>query len=301
MPWGRWLKIGITGLILWLLLAKVKWPVLVGTLHRADWRWLPLVLALSLAMLFLRAYKWYALLKQSLREVSFREAWVSFLGGTSLGVLTPARLGELGRLFFLKNHNKARAGEAMIVDRMFDLSVLLIFGALGALAVHRRLLAIIVGALTLILLFVIMHPQQLRRLFNGVARVPVVQRWVPQVDISYQNIGLPMFAWQLLITTINCLLDLVSFYFLLTAFEAVSVAPVLYAFPLILLSNLIPLTIGGLGIREGTAMLLLSRHGVSPAAAIDASFLLYFLNTLVPGLAGALWLLKRNLFPTLRS
>src|SRR5712692_7431361 len=111
MNWQRPVKLLITALLVWALLAKVKWANLTETFARADLRWMPLVLAFSVAMLWLRTYKWYALLRQSLTDVRFQDAWISFMGGTSLGVLTPARLGELGRIFFLRTKDKARAGE----------------------------------------------------------------------------------------------------------------------------------------------------------------------------------------------
>jgi uncharacterized membrane protein YbhN (UPF0104 family) len=48
-----------------------------------------------------------------------------------------------------------------------------------------------------------------------------------------------------------------------------------------------PVTIGGLGIREGAAAWLLSRYGVPTAEAALAAFLMFSINTALPGLIGA--------------
>ena len=42
----------------------------------------------------------------------------------------------------------------------------------------------------------------------------------------------------------------------------------------------------GLGLREGTAALLLSRYGVPMEAAVAAAFSLFVINALLPGLVG---------------
>ena len=61
---------------------------------------------------------------------------------------------------------------------------------------------------------------------------------------------------------------------------------VLFCFPLIILSISLPLTIGGLGVREAVAVLLLSRFGVAQATALNAALLLFVINVLAPGLLG---------------
>ena len=63
-------------------------------------------------------------------------------------------------------------------------------------------------------------------------------------------------------------------------------------YPIIILINILPLTIGGIGIREGASMITLSKFGIPPEAAVNASFLLFCANTLIPGLIGALFFSK---------
>jgi hypothetical protein len=65
---------------------------------------------------------------------------------------------------------------------------------------------------------------------------------------------------------------------------------------LILLTNLIPLTIGNLGIREGAAAFLLARFGVAAPAAVNAAFLLFLFDSVIPGLAGAFYSSRARIF-----
>ena len=67
--------------------------------------------------------------------------------------------------------------------------------------------------------------------------------------------------------------------------------------PPVTLSNLITITIGGLGLREGLAALLAPVGGVAPEVGAAAFFLSFFWTRLVPGLLGLGWTLARTLRP----
>ncbi len=92
-------------------------------------------------------------------------------------------------------------------------------------------------------------------------------------------------------------LDVVSLYALAQAFEPVRFAVVAFAFPWILLANLIPITPAGIGVREGTAAAILQVYGVGIPTAVNAALLLFGINTLAPALVGLVWIGKRSAQP----
>ena len=57
-------------------------------------------------------------------------------------------------------------------------------------------------------------------------------------------------------------------------------------FPIITLSTILPIAIGGVGIREWTAILLLRRFGVPESAAFNTFFVHFVVVQLLPALAG---------------
>jgi glycosyltransferase 2 family protein len=103
-------------------------------------------------------------------------------------------------------------------------------------------------------------PQWLTRHSTRLAKVVACYRQQPQVIL--QSLGL-----SLLFHCMNCL----SLW--LTARAVMPMAPfaVGLAYPIIDLAGLIPLTPGGLGIREGATTLLLERVGVTRDAALAAA------------------------------
>jgi uncharacterized membrane protein YbhN (UPF0104 family) len=91
----------------------------------------------------------------------------------------------------------------------------------------------------------------------------------------------------LAVTALAFAVVFLQFGVILLSWHAWSLDIVLLTFPLVILTNILPLTVGGLGIREGTAAALLSHYGVSPADAALVAFLSFVMNTALPGLVGA--------------
>jgi hypothetical protein len=92
----------------------------------------------------------------------------------------------------------------------------------------------------------------------------------------------------LVFTALSFAVVLVQFGLILLSWRAWSFDIVFLTFPLVILTNVLPITVGGLGVREGAAVLLLHHYGVSGAHAALAAFLMFFINTALPGFVGAL-------------
>ena len=81
-------------------------------------------------------------------------------------------------------------------------------------------------------------------------------------------------------------LELSSFHFLLRVFSPTGFATAVATYPYIALAGDLPLSFGGVGIREGVAALLLSPYAVPPAAAVDAALLWFVFGILFPAVLG---------------
>ena len=60
--------------------------------------------------------------------------------------------------------------------------------------------------------------------------------------------------------------------------------------PLVYLVTVLPVSIGGVGVREGTFVLLLAQFGVTPSDAVTLSFLEYLCRIAIAALAGVIQL-----------
>lgn len=138
---GGALKLGLR-LLGPVLLAVVLWrlddPGALWRSFASASRWL-LVLAVAInpIILHLKIVRWKVLLKDQGIEYSTKRAWLAYLSGAYLAMLTPGRVGDVLRVQYLKRDlgvSYAEGLASVVMDRFCDLYVLAAFVA-GA-AVH---------------------------------------------------------------------------------------------------------------------------------------------------------------------
>jgi len=231
----------------------------------------------------LKSYKWYLLVKELHGKSTFWNTMRSCLQETSF-TLTPSWIDKAMKRAKLKD-DKLKPRSVGFIDKISELWVVIFFVLLGG----QRLLTgfnpiFIILALAVILLFLYQF-----RHFNN-----VITRFVPFEFLRTILRGFTLVSWPLsnIILILSFLTMSVYFlqaYLLLSAFQPIAASTILMVFPLILLTNLVPVTIGSLGIREGAAIYLLSHFGVPAAIAVSVSLLLFLFDTIIPGVLGSLF------------
>lgn len=286
-------KIVVLGGIVFFVVRSGKLPGLASAFQKADKTFIAVAVGLAVAMLVIRTWKWLNLLRRVEGDLSFGGAWRSLLGGMALGLATPGRLGELGRAAFLPPPMRVPAGVLFVLDRVSDLAAI----ALAALVGTAGLVSgAALGWLVALFLCFFGGMLALPRLVPFVLdRIPLPKKLAGIAGKLAEGLKLVRardVAFNFSLSCTLTALDVVSLYVLALAFEPVSFSAIAFAFPWILLTNLVPVTPGGIGVREGAAVLLLQRYGVTDTTAINATLLLFVLNTLLPGLCGVPYILQ---------
>ncbi|MBX7220136.1 MAG: flippase-like domain-containing protein [Blastocatellia bacterium] len=292
----RWIWKGLLMLVLlFLILRKIEFQQLSRAFEHADWRYIAGGIVLSVVMVWLRIYKWQALLQPAAKSIgtpriSFFQAAKSMLGGMAFGLITPARAGEFGRIWFLPTEVRTVATGLFFVDRAVDLVTVLMTALIGSakflsfqmkLAVSGILLLTVIGVLA----WPVIVPWTLTWFpFPKKLQVQLEEMAKGLTALRYRDLG-----WNLTLGMGLMVLDVWCLYWMIFTFEPVTLEAATFAFPLILLSTLIPVTLGGVGVREGTAVYVLKYFHVSELAAFNSAFLLYLFNSLIPGLWGILY------------
>lgn len=290
----RLLKLAVSIILVIVILKIVGIDRLADNLIAVNGLSVFLALCLSPFVVILGTEKWRKIIRHE-AKISFIDALISFLGGMSLGLITPARIGELGRIAFIVNGRKAVLAGIALFDRVIDLEVTLAIGLIGAhvLLGYSGLLLVIVSVLVGgTILFV---PQKYFILCNKIIRRLPYQHKIEAVMAGVKAIPDNTLLACLFLRVVVSLIDLFQFYILLNAFASVSIIPVFVVYPVIIIINILPVTFMGIGMREGVAMLTLSKFGVPPEASVSASFLLFSINTLMPGIVGTLLISRMKL------
>jgi uncharacterized membrane protein YbhN (UPF0104 family) len=252
-----------------------------------------IALLLITAHIGLKSLKWLVLSRQVSGANTFAGATLSYLRGCSLAIVTPSRTGEVARIVGMFG-NPIHLACQTVVDKLVELLMVAFFALYGSYIYlsFREFcdLLIVLGA---VLVACILLVQWSRK--NVHSNVP---KLLSQAIEGFRATSKASLSAVGFLTLATFTVYFVQAYLLLNARYVINLRDVLAIFPLVLLTNTIPITIGGLGIREGVAVSLLGHVGVSSTVAIDTSLALFIFDTVFPGILGAIVipLLRKHLF-----
>ncbi len=118
------------------ILFKIDIPKTWGLLKNADLALCALGLLTFIIMVFLKGVRWSYLLRMQGQAYSVWNCFLIYMGSLFWGNVTPGRVGDFIKIFYLQEDLKLPIGKAMpsvLVDRVFDLYLLLILGGAGIL------------------------------------------------------------------------------------------------------------------------------------------------------------------------
>lgn len=290
----RWLRVLLALALLALLWRMVDGQQVLARLAAADPAWMAVAVALLMAQTLLSALRWRLIAGRlghpmatgwALREYFLAQTVnLALPGGVAGDALRALRAGAVAGL--------RQAGQAVIFERLAGQAALVAVTLVAAgwlwlrggalplpLAAGFALLAgaCALGALVLALL----------------RRRPAVAGWLAAA--RHAVLARDVLAAQAGLSLASVAANILSFAAAAAAVGLVLPADAIFAvIPLVLFAMLVPLTVGGWGLREGAAVAILPLVGATPEGALAASALfgLLFLTSAILGaglsaLAGA--------------
>ncbi len=268
--------LAVTALLLGFALREAELGGAIEQVRRARWSWLTLAVLLGPVQFALAGLRWRAIADALGSPMGRREAITEYGLSSLLNQLLPGGVaGDLIRVWRRRpQHGLGRATRAAVLDRWIGLWVHVSVTLCGLwLVAPRTGEAIAVAALFALLCAIPLLPTQLGR----------QARW------ALRRAGIAMIGLSVLLTGT-----------FLGAFalcgQALGEPPgtwVVAGVPLVLLAMAVPVSVGGWGLREATAVAILPRFGWSPEGALAVSTL-YGLTALVGALPGGIALVDQR-------
>jgi len=263
-------------------------------LFEGEWSWnYPwLMAAISLTPLLLagRAWKWLLLVRPLDGSITFRQAFRSYVGCLPLGLVTPGRLGEFSRGMYLPQRavqGLAGAGRVFL-DNWTDMLGALFWCIPGCAALWGWQ-GFVLGCAA----FLVLAPVRpwMRLLSGSASLLPGLwglKRVVLSAIPDRRHLRPGGMAAALAAGAALWGVEWLQMDFLLRFLGADPGAfwKVAGLMALVTLANSVQVTLAGLGVREGLAAYLLATAGIGLAPSLVAAFGLFFLNLLLPSLAG---------------
>lgn len=253
-----------------------------GRLPTAVWM---SALAIAAAFPLLAATRWWIMMRAVGSPQPLRMLLACHLGICPVNLVSPSKSGDLLRALALRG--RAAASDvvaALIVERTFDVAMLCLFvlagGALSGRipATPTIILAICAGGVILAAVFA-----------AGRHRLPAtVAAWLAEFGAALRRVVArpTLLAATASVTAAHWLLVGLLVTLMLAGSGAdVTLADTITAMPAAILVGMAPITLAGMGTREG-AMLLLFASTAGPAQILAAGLLYTLLVYWLPALAG---------------
>ena len=302
------IKTLISCLILGVLFWQVDIPHLLRQLDRLTLPFTLFALCFYAGCQWLSCIRWQVILKSHGAQHSLGELFSSYFGGMFLNTFLPSSIGgDVYRVYRLsQSHGESEiAFVSVFLERITGVIALMgiaLVAFVPAIQILGRpdILFLLLGCSILLggAIALMSSPWVLQRASPILLRLKLkaltdkfvkIQALLIQFSTHHQELGLT-----LLLSLVLQLL-LVFYYFLIAQQLDINISygVLLIFIPIITIISMLPISLGGYGIKEGTVSYLFTRIGLSLEQALLFSISISFLGLLL-SLPGAIVLLKRS-------
>ncbi len=287
------LRLLIGSAIIAVLVWKIGVARLSDTLQQFNFAYLPLLLLIFLGILpLVRAYSYFVLLRITTPTLPFKTVFFVSAYSWALSLFLPGgKLGEFSAIYFLskKGVTVEEASAAVLTDKLISFFVLSALAA-GGLAkfFSTGAAAAIVGWLAALAIITLAG-------VYAALRTPlrhIIDRVLQRFHISlsefvgmlgqYKRKGKMQLLTNLALTVVGAAVSAAMYNLAFSAFgQNVNFLDILFISSAGALVALLPISIGGLGVRETSAVVLFSQLGVNAAAVLSSHLLVAVISYII--------------------
>lgn len=298
------LSLGLMAMLLW----RIRFDQVADTLRQSDPRWLAGAWLLMLASNLLGSYQWSRLLQVVNIPLPYWKAAAYYHIGLFFNNFLPANIGgDIARVADTSRHGErstTAAVSAVLMDRMVGtlaLAGLALVTTLPAVDRYHLVLAYLalVGffALSVGMMFAAFHPAVVPALCRGLTRIGL-QRVAPHVAELAAQLGSfrgqPALLVEIFVVALVTQVSRIGVHALVARSLGIHL-PFQYFLlfvPLLAVIVSLPISVNGIGVREGAGVILFGLVGVDRAHAFSLQFATYLVAVAVSLLGGFVFLLR---------
>ncbi len=295
------LKLAVSVLLLVFLLKKIGLENFLNHLAQAQPGWILAGIASFLVSNFLGSLQWYLLMKRSGMRLPYGETLKFYFIGLFFNNFFLSNLGgDVFRIYYASRSTEQTAGaiSTVFLDRFIGFTMLTFLSLIGGLLILqenylRTILPVLFVTLFFwFLIFLVFFKRSLARRFYPVISWlfsdSIVQKMVDLYEVIHQFRNAKLYLLGLMGISLFVQFFRVGIHYFAGLALGVHVGIQFFMLfvPLIALLASLPISIGGLGVREQSGVVLFARLGLSAGITASMEFLAY-LMTITGSLPGA--------------
>ncbi|MBT4224498.1 MAG: flippase-like domain-containing protein [Opitutae bacterium] len=256
--------------ILGVLMHKVEWAHFWKSLSNAKPKWIACAFGVAAMQPLLVALRLNIYLKASQIPKAYGRCLSAVLAAMSLNAVLPARGGDFIKVTFLENELKKLPPMVgvTILERVFDILILCILAFIGSIVTENQVA-------TKLSLLALCAPIGALLALNFADRIPVIGKKLKSLAQACRTAmkapGLLIYGWG--VASVCWISNLLVMFLLFKAVDAnLEFTTVVATMPLAILVGILPLSISGMGTRDGAMVFLLEKM-VESGTVLAGTFL----------------------------
>lgn len=301
-------SVALAAVLMYYLLSRAGIDTIIKSLELIDYRWVLPAMGLYTFDMIVRAFRWKVVLRGNDINISIRDSFLAYNLGNSLNIIIPAKMGDIARSYYLKKKYALPYSEtlpATFLDRVFDVLgvyMVLLFCGIYIMAGTRLdvwlyytfaagIAALVVIVAVMELLF--KRKDIIERLKNNKLK-SLLYSLMEAFSGSFRDKG--NFMLLLVCSVVIWLCEGVfSYLIFLSMGQYMNPVIVIFATMIAILTKVVPITPGGIGVFEGTMVLILALFGMNPGTGAVISAINHFIMNFYTILLGIYALISENI------
>jgi uncharacterized protein (TIRG00374 family) len=291
--------LGLFAVILW----NLDWSMIYSSFLGLNPVFLLLALLMQFPVILTKALKWKVLMRPYSIEFPLSSAVKAWLVGYTAGIITPGRMGDLTRAYYLKGRLPlGKSLTTVIADRVIDVLILFFLSVLG-IVMFVALFATGLGygmfiplisvffVVFVFLLFILSRKGLVVRLTRPFYRRIVPERHKKKAGRVFHDFykGLDIMRKNKRCVMLSVCISIFSWIFIFFQFYVLSLSMnmgvsllfISSIIPVIVLLDALPISFSGVGTRDAALIFFLGFVSLSPETAVSFSLLILAFNYLV--------------------
>jgi len=269
------ISIGIA-LVVWIL-SQVDREKLMDYFVSLDLVTIILILILSFMAVVVPFLRWKYLVSSNSADFNQSDLISSFFAGYAFRLMIPGGHAEISKIFLLPGKKRGKA-VAVGMEKFFQTYIKLVLILTALTFSFPEYNFIFYPSILILLILVIFLPKL---------------KWLKMLQEKEVN-NMVVFGNTLIYSFFIYMIMVIQYYILLNLVTSIGFPATMHTVIYLWGSGIVPISVSGLGIREGLAVYFLKMYGIFPAYAVATSLFLFFLNTIVPALIGVYFIYKKR-------
>jgi len=300
--------LSLIGIALFLIiLSRINLGALIEIFTHTNVMFLIFALLVNCVAIVLKSLKWKIIVNSIKPMFSLKESTIAFFVGFSFSTITPAKLGDFIKVFYITDENcgLGKSLSTIVIDRLIDIILLFSIALVGiygfSVFYHIEILststAILIMCGVVAGMYIVLNKPVLSALLR-----PFFYHFVPQhlknkVTLYFEDFFTGLFAFyhdrrrffsSVFVGVLSWIPPFMYGYLLARSIGIdIGIFFFILVIPVISLLDLLPISISGIGTRDVALIFLFGLKGISAEQAVAFSLIYLFMSYWLIALIGA--------------